>query len=118
MANNRRAGPLRYRCAFQRRAEVDDGWGGTTPGSGPFETQFTASVGLTPRTGGEEVTAARLQGRQPYVATVRYSSETAGITTAWQLVHDGRTFAITSPPADPDGKRQWMEFIVVEGVAS
>ena len=119
--NFRRAGALRERLHFQKRGDLEDGWGGVTPGAGPFETVFTVSAGMRPRTGGEEVTAARLAGRQPYVVTVRNSSQTRQVTTAWQLVdarNENRVFAITSPLADPDGKNQWLEFLAVEGEAS
>lgn len=119
--SNRRYGALRERLHFQKRGDEDDGWGNVTPGAGPFETVFTVSAGMRPRTGGEEVTAARLAGRQPYVVTVRNSSQTRAVTTAWQLVdarNDKRVFAITSPLADPDGKNQWLEFLVMEGAAS
>ena len=76
---------------------------------------------MRPRTGGESVDAARLGGKQPYVVTVRNTSQTRQITTAWRLVdaRDGsRVFAIVSPPADPDGKNQWLEFLATEGAIS
>ncbi|WP_108398785.1 head-tail adaptor protein [Devosia submarina] len=120
MAENfRRAGALRERVLCQSAsAPADDGWGNPLPGAGDFATQFTVSAGMRPRTGGEQVDAARLGGRQPFVVTVRNTSQTCQITTAWRLVdarNESRVFAITSPPADPDGKNQWLEFIAVEG---
>ena len=39
----------------------------------------------------------------------------------WQIVdanNSNRVFAVVSPLADPDGKNQWLEGIVTEGVAS
>jgi head-tail adaptor len=122
MAENfRRAGALRERLNCQSRAAGDDGWGNPLPGQGDFATVFTASAGMRPRTGGEDVTAARLNGQQPYIVTVRNTSQTRTITTGWQLVdarNADRVFAVTSPPADPDGKNQWLEFLAVEGQAS
>jgi head-tail adaptor len=117
----RRTGALRERVHCQKRAPGDDGWGNPLPGQGEFATQFSVSAGMRPRTGGEQVTAARLDGQQPYVVTVRNSAKTRGITTGWQLVdarNANRVFAITSPPADPDGKNQWLEFLAVDGVIS
>jgi head-tail adaptor len=117
----RRHGALRERLHFQKRGDGDDGMGTVIPGIGDFETVFTAYSGMRPRTGGEEVTAARLAGRQPYVVTVRNSSQTRAVTTAWRLVdarNENRIFAISSPLADPDGKNQWLEFIATEGEAS
>lgn len=122
MAENfRRAGALRERLHCQKRGSEDDGWGGGPIGQGPFETAFTVASGMRPRTGGEEATAARLGGQQPYIVTVRNSSQTRQITTGWQLVdarNADRVFAVTSPPADPDGKNQWLEFLATEGVVS
>ena len=120
MAKQRTAGVLRDRLHFQRRAMGDDGFGNVTP-SGDFETQFTVWAGLTPRVGGEEVTAARLAGRQPYVCLVRNSSQMKDVTVGWQLVDardQDRVFNIASPPADPDGTRAWLEFIAVQGQVS
>lgn len=122
MAENfRRAGALRERLHCQKRGSEDDGWGGGPVGQGPFETVFDTRAGMRPRTGGEEVTAARLGGQQPYIVTVRNTSQTRQITTGWQLVdarNADRVFAVTSPPADPDGKNQWLEFLATEGKLS
>ncbi|KKB81020.1 phage head-tail adapter protein [Devosia soli] len=118
MPDNRRAGALRERVHCQMAEPQDDGWGTPLPGAGAFVTKFTISAGLKPRTGGEGVDAARLGGTQPFVVTVRNTSQTRQITTAWRLVdarNENRIFAITSPPADPDGKNQWLEFLAVEG---
>ncbi len=119
--NFRRAGALRERLHAQSRADGDDGWGNPVPGTGAFATQFTVHAGLRPLRGSEAVQAARLDGRQPFVCTVRKSAQTSQITTAWQLVDaadSSKVYAVTSPPADPDGKNAWLEFLVTEGVAS
>lgn len=117
---DRNAGRLRDLLLFQRRGMEDDGFGNMVP-AGEFATEFEAYAGLEPRTGGEEVTAARLSGRQPYVCLVGYSSSMLDVTVGWQVVdarNPDRVFNISSPPADPNGKRQWLEFIVVEGPIS
>lgn len=117
----RRHGAIRRRVHLQRRADGGDGWGPTTPGAGKFETVGTVFASLTPRTGGEEVTAARLSGRQPYIVRVRNLPITRQITIAWQMVdtrNGGKVLAVTSPPADPNGRNQWLEFQAVEGVTS
>lgn len=117
--SNRRHGALRHKMAFQKRGDGNDGFGNSVPGTGPFETEFSTWAALRPLRGSEAVMADRLSGRQPYVLTVRYSTHTAGVTPAWRIVDaNNRVYAITSPLADPDGKRQWLEGIVTEGVAS
>lgn len=120
MAAPRAAGRLRERLHFQSRAMEDDGMGNQLP-VGEFETRFTLSASVTPRVGGEEVTAARLQGKQPYVCLVRHCRQMADVTVGWQAVdarNADRVFNVASPPADPDGKNQWLEFIVIEGPVS
>ena len=115
--SNRRHGALRYRMRFQSRTTMDDGFGNQIPG-GEFATVKTVAAAMAPRTGGEAVTAARLDGRQPFVVTVRWASWLMNVTHAWRLVdarNENRVLNILSPLADPDGKRQWLEFIAQEG---
>ena len=116
--SNRRHGALRYRLHFQRRGDLDDGWGNVTPGAGEFETVHTIAAAMRPLRGSESVQAARLEGRQPFVVTVRWASWLINVTTSWRLVdarNETRVLNILSPLADPDGKRQWLEFIAQEG---
>lgn len=118
--NHRRTGALRAKLTFQSRGDVTDGWGGTVPG-GAFTDQFTVSAALRPLRGSEAVMAARLQGQQPYVVTVRQSALTRQITSNWRAVdanNPSRVFAITAPPTDPDMKNAWLEILVTEGEAS
>lgn len=120
MAAKRSAGGLREKLHFQSRAMEDDGMGNQLP-VGEFETRFTQSAELKPRVGGEEVTAARLQGKQPYVCGVRFTRQMGDVTVGWQAVdarNPDRVFNVASPPADPDGKNQWLEFIVIDGPVS
>jgi head-tail adaptor len=116
----RRIGPLRERVHFQARAMADDGLGMTLP-SGEYETRFTVWASYLPLRGSESVQASRLQGRQPYVISVRQSSQTREANEAWRLVDardPRRIFAIVAPATDPDGSRAWLDFLVVQGAPS
>jgi len=118
---NRRHGALRDRLHFQRRADAPDGWGGTIPGAGDFATVFTLDAALRPLRGTETVMQARLQGRQPWVVTVRNCRLMKDVTPAWRLVdarNTNRVFGISAAPVDPDGKRQWIDILVTEGEPS
>lgn len=111
---------MRDRVHLQRRVAGDDGFGGSTP-SGQFETVATVWAHLLPLRGSESVQASRLQGRQPYVVTIRQSSQTRELTSAWRIVdarNPNRIFAINAPPTDPDGKRALFEILVTEGASS
>lgn len=119
--NNRRHGALRVRVHFQRRGDQDDGFGNVIPGAGAFETVFTVDAALLPLRGTESVMQARLQGRQPYIVTVRDCAPMGSVTTAWRLVdarNANRIFDINAAPTDPDGKNQWREILVTEGEPS
>lgn len=118
MPDARRSEDLREQMIFQRRGSGDDGFGNTLPGAGVFVDQFTVWAHLRPLRGTESVMQSRLQGRQPYVITVRQSSQTRTVDPTWQVVdknNPSRVFAITALPTDPDGRRAWHEFLVVEG---
>lgn len=113
----RGSGDLRDKVHLQRRSTASDGISGTAVGGG-FETVFTVAANLHPLVGGETVTANRLAGRQPYVLTIRQSSDTRQVNETWQVVdarNSNRVFAITAPPTDPDGGRAWLEILVTEG---
>lgn len=128
MKTNKRSGALRESLHFQKKGDGEDDWGQPIPGAGDWETVFTEPANLAPRTGSETVTAARLEGRQPFVCTVRHSSRMEPVTAAWRCVdaragndtqgNPKRVYAIKSPPTDPDGKNQWLEFLIEQGAAS
>lgn len=114
------AGDLNQRVHCQRRSNIIDSYGKEIPG-GPFETIFTVAAEMKPLRGSEAVMANRLAGRQPYIVRLRNSSQSRKITSDWQLVdkrNPSRVFAVKSPPADPDGTRQWLDIMVMEGAPS
>ncbi len=94
------AGDLRERIAFEMRVDADDGAGNR---KGKFVEQFVCWAAVTAfRGGGEEVSAARLAGRQPVVIKVRWGARTKRITTAWRArdANTGEIYNIrTKPPA-------------------
>jgi len=118
---NRRHGALRYRLHFQRRGDSDDGFGNIIPGAGDFATVFTMDAAMRPLKGSEAVMQSRLQGRQPWIVTVRDCAPMKDVTTAWRLVdarNENRFFDIKAAPVDPDGKGQWVDLLVTEGEPS
>lgn len=107
---------MRERIHLQQRSLVSDGMGGPAERTGPFETVFTCAAGYRPLVGSEVVQASRLTGKQPYVVTIRSSAAARVIDTTWQI-QDARTDKTMNITAvtDPDGKRQWLEILAVEG---
>ncbi len=114
-----RAGQLRHRLGFFKRQTTDDGYGNTETGF-PDAPEFVVFGEIVARFGGEAVQAARLQGEQVYLLTVRQSSLTRDVTTAWMVkdMNEGTIFAIQSGPVDPDDSGAFYEILAKSGVAA
>jgi Phage head-tail joining protein len=121
-----RSGPgdLRHRVAFDRRKQVDDGYGNT---EGDFVEQFMRRAQFIYAGGGESVMAARLEGRGVVKVRVWSCAQTRTISQDWQMrdarsgafvdgVWTGTTYAITEVDAVTDP--QWVYLVVERGVAS
>ncbi|MCD1620744.1 head-tail adaptor protein [Salipiger manganoxidans] len=68
--------------------------------------------------GGESVQAARLDGKQPVVVTIRRSSVADSITTDWVMrdVRGGTRYNVRA--VVPTVDRQWLEITAESGVAT
>ncbi len=110
------AGNLRHRITFDKRAEVDDGFGNTQAG---WAEQFTVWAEVKAKLGGEAVTAARLQSQNTVNITVRASSKTRLIREDWRArdQSEGTEYAIRSI-IDPDDGGAWIEILCQTGVAA
>lgn len=105
---------LFYRVAFDRRVDVDDGYGNT---KGDWQEKFQCRAAYRHLRGGESVMAGRLEGRHTQVITVRSSSQTRKVTTDWRVrdVRTGDEFNIRDVTQETD--RQWISLLVERGVA-
>lgn len=110
------AGSLRHRITFDKRADVDDGFGNTQAG---WVEQFTVWAEVKAKLGGEAVTAARLQSQNTVNITVRASSKTGLIREDWRArdVHEGVEYAIKSI-VDPDDGGAWLELLCQTNAAA
>lgn len=119
------AGSLNFQLTFQKRVEIDDGFGGTR---GEWVDQFTAPARLVPKFGSnvESVMADRMLARQPYNATVRSSVSTRQVTSAWRAYDTragivggipNRTFGIKTI-VNPDERNAYLEMLVIENEAT
>ncbi|MBR0695951.1 head-tail adaptor protein [Bradyrhizobium lablabi] len=117
------AGVLRYRLAFDKRADVDDGAGAV---EGEFVEQFRLAAELVPRFAGESVQAARLVGQSTFTLRLRASSMSRRVTPDWRA-RDIRSaadpdkqvvYAILSGTIDVEqGKNRYLEFLLQTGKA-
>lgn len=116
MAKSPSAGSLRERVAFDRRDEIDDGYGNTV--AGDFTEQFACSAEFRSRGGSEAVMAARLEGRNIFGVYIRSSLQARQVTTDWRMrdVRAGTVYAIVA--ADNISDRAWVYLTVQSGVAA
>lgn len=110
-----RAGRLRERLAFERRADIDDGSGNTV---GQFQEVFQRAARVQPLKGSEAVQGQRLAGIQPVVISVRCCSMVSQVTTAWRVrdVRSGEIYNLTSS-ANMDERGKYMDFLATSGGA-
>lgn len=110
------AGQLNDLVAFDKRAQIDDGYGNTV--SGDFVEQFQQHAAFIVMKGTEGIEASRLEGRQPFILRTRYSVQAAQITTDWQArdVRRGSAFNIRTVTMNPS--RSMLEMVVDTGVAT
>lgn len=106
------AGQLSERFAFEEPTQTEDGYGGTTEG---FTERAVASARRVFKRGGEGVLAARLEGKQPAIITIRASAASRAITTAWRArdVRTGALYNIRS--VEPTEDRAWLEMLIEGG---
>jgi len=111
----RGAGDLFYRVAFDKRAEVEDGYGNTVSG---WVEQFQSRAAYRHLRGGESVMAGRLAGKHTQIVTVRASSQTRAVTTDWRVrdVRNSDVFNIRDVTHEAD--RQWISLLVEKGAAT
>lgn len=108
------AGPLRELWAFDKRTVVDDGAGNTT---GEWQQQFKCAARRESLKGTEAVMGARLENRQPYLATIRCTPTSVRVTHEWRArdLRTGAVYGISSLATRP--RRDYIDFIATEGPA-
>ncbi len=115
-----RAGNLRERVTFQRRAAGDDGFGNATTG---VWTDISGCVSvaaeLKPMRQAEVVLSEGVQGRILYQLTVRSTPALAGVTTGDRAVNvrTTQTYNVKGPPMNPDQRGRGLQFLVELGGA-
>lgn len=113
--NQTDAGQLYYRLAFDRREEVDDGFGNAVGG---WVEQFQRRARFVHMRGSETVLAARLESRNPMLAEVRKDSQTRQIDTDWQARDVRRDVAFNIRDIREDNNRSMIELFLESGVAT
>lgn len=107
------AGDLRDRATFERRLDELDGFGNTVSRWGQGFTRWCHVRYLR---GSEAIIAARLEGRQPVIITVRKDPQTDLVVPGMRCAVNGRFYNIREYPR-PSDNRMTYEFLAESGVA-
>lgn len=116
-----RAGELRDKIGFYQPVASDDGYGNTTNGFSGSAT-FTCAANIKPKLGGEQVLSGRLTGTNLVNVTVRVSSSTNSVTTAWKAKDERKGVAynvrsIIDPFQGTSKQGRFLEMLCEQGVA-
>lgn len=106
------AGQLTEKYSFQKRVKENDGAGNTVSN---WEEHFQCSGGRTFFKGREKVIAAAETSTQELIITVRNSSITRLVTSAWRAVdlRSGETYNIRG--SEPSKDRKYIDFLAQSG---
>lgn len=113
-ARNRPASRLIEAVAFDSPTASADAAGGVVSG---WTQEFTTRAHFLFLRGGETVQAARLEGRQPVVVTIRSHADADEITTAWRMRDTRRGVAYNIRSIVPTEDRRFVELTCESGVA-
>ncbi len=108
-------GHLQELVAFDRPTEAADEYGGVNR---TFAEAFRTAAAFMYLRGGETVQAARLEGRQPVVVTIRQSALAREVGPDWRMrdVRRGDTYNVRS--IVPTNDRMFFELTCEKGVAA
>lgn len=109
-------GDLRHKVRFERRQDVDDGYGNV---HGAWVALFDpVKARIIDRSGNEAVQAAALTGTRVVYIWVRSSSETRQVTERDRVVdhRKGTEFNINEI-RNPDGRDRWLRITAEAGGA-
>jgi head-tail adaptor len=108
-----KSGNLYDLVAFDAPTVAPDGYGGTVFG---WTEQFVTQANIRFLRGGETVQAARLQGRQPVVVTIRNSTEARNVLPSWRM-RDARAGTVYNVRSIVEtDNRQFLELTAESGV--
>lgn len=101
------------RISVERRSSEPDGFGNYV---GAWVPGFSRWCSVQALRGSEAVIAARLEGRQPVIVTVRSDPDTDTITPEMRATINGRVYNVREHPRLTKD-RLYLEFLAESGVS-
>lgn len=89
----------------------------TSDGGGGYTRRYRPTYGakwdveIRPLQGTERLRAMQTQANATHQITGRYRSD---VTSATQLVHEGRKFKVVAPPVDMEERHEWLQLLCRE----
>ncbi|KZK76486.1 Phage head-tail joining protein [Pseudovibrio sp. W64] len=108
-----RAGRLKDRVTFRRKASVSNGSGGLITS---WNLLFKTVGELQMSKGKEVIAGGRIEASAMGVLSIRYTAVSADLSEADIAVIDGKTFNIRSIH-DPERRKRRLELLLERGVA-
>lgn len=105
-------GRMRGRVRFERREEIDDGYGNV---EGAWVAFATVAARLRFMRGGEQVLEQRIVGVQPVIITVRASTETRQVSTGDRAVNTRNGTPLDIKSVAPDEVGAFIEILCEAG---
>ena len=109
------AAKLQELVAFDRPTEAPDEYGGVNR---TFSEAFRTAAAFLYLRGGETVQAARLEGRQPVVVTIRQSALARTIGPDWRMRDARRNEVYNIRSIVPSADRMYFELTCEKGTAA
>jgi head-tail adaptor len=108
------AGQLNRVMRFQKRGDSNDGFGGITPGAGPWGTVFTAHCRFVVRSGDEMVLNNVPRGVRTVEITTRNHAGSRQVNTTWRVL-DSSDLEYAVKLVKPDEKGAFITFVAERG---
>ena len=110
------AGQLIERIAFDKREEIDDGYGNVV--SGDFVEQFQHQAKFIQLRASETVMAGRLESHPTLIMQVRACADTRQVGTDWRIRDIRRNVAYNIRDISEDKSRALLDLLAEANVAA
>jgi len=110
------AGQMIERVAFDKREEIDDGFGNVV--SGDWQEQFQKRAKFIYLRGSETVMAGRLDSRESIICQIWLSDDARQIGTDWQMRDVRRDAAYNIRTLEEDKSRLVLDLLCESNVAT
>lgn len=114
-------GQLTTLLVFQKRSDGNDGYGNSTPGTGPFVEVARRYGQMIAAPGVEKEQGGKLTGLQAYKIQIRHDPVAVLFDSSYQVLvatMPGTPALAVVSVVDPDQRGRWLDIVATRGVVS